>query len=370
MKLYEIDENLAVNMDVPHDVEFFDCFDDPFVINGLYLKEGKKFTRLPSYFKDLNVNDGVKELLSNTSGGRIKFATDSPYVAIIVELPESVNMPHMPSTGHSGVDMYIAKRGKSNYQYYKTFMPPWGSSDIVYSGYFELNSVSDFEEHEVLLNLPLYNGVNSIKIGIKEGCHLYAPVDYDIGPIYYYGNSLTQGGCASRPGNTYMGFISRWLNADFVNLGFSGSALGEREIAEYIATKKMTAFVMDYDANAPTSEHLEATHYNFYKIVREKNPDLPIIIISYHSSRKRGAFQYYGTDKPSRDLIERNFIVMRTYLRAVEEGDKNVYFLDGATVFGTEDQHECTVDNSHPNDLGFYRIAKELCPIFRKIFDK
>ncbi|MBQ4043418.1 MAG: hypothetical protein IJD06_05410, partial [Clostridia bacterium] len=42
---------------------------------------------------------------------------------------------------------------------------------------------------------------------------------------------------------------------------------------------------------------------------------------------------------------------------AVLEGDKNVYFIDGETLFEGEFRDSCTVDGSHPNDLGFFRMA-------------
>jgi len=276
----------------------------------------------------------------------------------------------MPATGHSGVDLYSCEKGKKNYTYKKTFMPQGTCDDAhrFYTGLCELNAYDDFKKHEILLNLPLYNGVNSVKIGIKKGCNLYAPVKYKYeDPIYFYGSSITQGGCASRPGNTYMAQLSRTLDFDFVNLGFSGSARGEQELAEYIADKKMTAFVLDYDANAPTVSHLSDTHYNFYKTIREKNKELPIIMISFPQYNKRNAFHYFGAPLIARDLILSDEIIRKTYMRALSEGDKNVYYIDGETVFGYEDQDFCTVDNCHPNDHGFYMMAKAIMPFIKKI---
>ena len=90
----------------------------------------------------------------------------------------------------------------------------------------------------------------------------------DMKPVLYYGSSITQGGCCSRPGNTYQAVVSRRLNIDFVNLGFSGNARGERAMAEYVAAQPMSAFAFDYDHNAPSVEHLKNTHYDFYCIKR------------------------------------------------------------------------------------------------------
>lgn len=372
LKFEDIDKNFAVSNIIPDDIIFCDCFNDPFVINGLYLDDAENiFTRMPFSYKEKTDNEGVKVLLHHTSGGRIKFATSSPYIAVSVELASVELKSHMPATGHSGMDVYVAKKGSKNYKYVKSFFPPNSACDICYTGFLEFNQWDDFNKREVLLNLPLYNGVKSVKVGIKKGEKLYSPVPYAIDtPVYYYGSSITQGGCASRPGNTYMAHISRWLDCDFCNLGFAGNAKGENEMAEYIASKNMSAFVFDYDANAPSVEHYENTHYPFYKIIRDKHPCIPIILLSFPRFDKRPEYLQFGKDTSERDLRVCNQIVLKTYLKALEEGDENIYYIDGATVFGTEDQDACTVDNCHPNDLGFYRMAKAICPVLKKAFRK
>ncbi|MBQ7919166.1 MAG: hypothetical protein IJ324_04380 [Lachnospiraceae bacterium] len=71
------------------------------------------------------------------------------------------------------------------------------------------------------------------------------------------------------------------MDADFYNFGFSGSARGEMEFAEYIAAlPEIGLFVYDYDHNAPTSGHLEQTHERFFQRVRQAHPDVPIIMLS------------------------------------------------------------------------------------------
>lgn len=370
-----IDKNFKINFKIPEDTEFYDCFSDPIKIHGLYLDNDENvFTRLPESFMERNdINDGLKYLMHDTAGGRIRFATDSPYVAVVVELLHVVNMMHMPPTGHSGMDVYTCKMGESNFTYKKTFMPKatMEDGDRIYSGLCEFGAYDDYKNHEVMLNMPLYNGLVSVKVGIKKGCSLFSPVPYKIDkPVYFYGSSITQGGCASRPGNTYMSHISRWLDCDFVNLGFSGSAKGEIEIAEYIASREMSAFVLDYDANAPTKEHLLKTHYPFYKTIRDKHPDIPIIIVSYPKFDKRPPFLPYLSDKYTKDQRVCNKIILETYLKAIDEGDENVYYIDGETMYGTEEQDACTVDNCHPNDLGFYKMAKMIYPVLKKSLKK
>ena len=67
---------------------------------------------------------------------------------------------------------------------------------------------------------------------------------------------------------------------------------------------------------------------------------------------------------------ERIRIVKSTYNRAIKEGDKNVYFIDGRKLFGKEAREHCTVDGCHPNDLGFYRMAKVLNKVIAPLLQK
>jgi len=144
---------------------------------------------------------------------------------------------------------------------------------------------------------------------------------------------------------------------DFYNFGFSGSAKGELEMADYINTIDMSLFIMDYDHNAPNVEHLLNTHEPFFRRIREANPNLPILILS------KPDFDYTVDGKERRAVIE------NTYNNAVKAGDKNVYFIDGETFFGENDRHLCTIDRIHPNDLGFYRMASVILPTMKKILN-
>ena len=110
------------------------------------------------------------------------------------------------------------------------------------------------------------------------------------------------------------------MNIDHLNLGFSGNAQGEPAIAEWMATLPMSIFVCDYDHNAPSTEHLEATHYNMYEIIRKKNPDIPYIMITRPN--------YWYTRENFEDVMKRRDVVMTSYLKARQTGDKNVWFIE------------------------------------------
>lgn len=200
------------------------------------------------------------------------------------------------------------------------------------------------------INFPLYDGVKELYIALKKGAVILEPTPYSHSvPVVYYGSSITQGGCASRPGNSYEAIISRRLDVDYRNLGFSGSGKAEDLMAQYLADLEMSIFVCDYDYNAPDVEYLEKTHLPLYRAVRSKQPNVPIIFVSAPDILM-----------DPETFVPRREVIRRTYTIALEEGDRNVYFIDGAELFDGDDWDSCTVDGCHPNDLGFYRMAMRI----------
>lgn len=342
----KIDKNLAVaGIDAP-DCVFHDVRKAPFEIYGLYKpQEGNTFRRIPQEVAEAT-SEGVARLHTNTAGGRVRFATDSEYVAIRCTMPNITHFAHMPATGVSGFDMYVARGNGEIFE--KTFVPPWNLTD----GYASIYHFGSREMREITINFPLYNNVDSLFVGLEPSAALGEGRKYKYEkPVVYYGSSITQGGCASRPGNSYEGFISQKISCNHINLGFSGNAKGEDAIMDYIAGLDMSVFVYDYDYNTPSVEHLRETHERGFKKIRAVNPELPVIFVSAPNDNK-----HVVTDSFS----SRREIIFSTYMNARSSGDKNVFFVDGCGLFNGEFPNSCTVDGCHPNDLGFFRMAESI----------
>ena len=170
----------------------------------------------------------------------------------------------------------------------------------------------------------------------------------------YYGSSITQGGCASRPGMSYQAIVSRRFDYDYINLGFSGNAKAEDTIIDYIKNLDMSIFIYDYDHNAPTVEHLANTHEKMFKAIREAHPNLPIIMMS------RPKFKLTDLEEQRLEIIK------TTYNNAIASGDKNVYLITGKELTALCG-NEGTVDNCHPTDFGFASMAKAVGDVIEKI---
>ena len=349
----EIDKNFKVETKIEReDIVFKNVLEAPFEVYGVFYEDGK-FRRLPEAVAK-TVSEGVLGLHANTAGGRVRFKTNSPYVAIYAQLENVCRMSHFPLTGTAGFDMY-GDYGEKD-RYIKTFVPPYDMVD----SYESLAELYTEEEREITINFPLYTDVKNLYIGLSDKAYVKAPQPYKYDkPVVYYGSSITQGGCASRPGNAYQAIISRRLSCDHINLGFSGVALGEVEIANYIKDLDMSAFVFDYDHNA-SHERLEESHEKMFQIIREAHPDIPIIMASKP--------KYYNDLYGERFLgLERSLaIITKTYENARKAGDKNVYLIPGGELMKYA-LHDGTVDLCHPTDYGFASMAKVFGDLLEKV---
>ena len=331
-------------------IEWHSVREERFDLYGLIVKDGDQFRRIPQDVADAT-NDGVSSLSRNTAGGRVRFITDSPFIALRAEMPAVADMAHFSRTGSSSFDLYLkcGERFYFNMGFYPTF-EDWG---------FEVKKPFGIPgEREVLMHFPTYSDVAELYIGLAPGSVLKngTPYKYKT-PVVYYGSSITQGACASRPGNAYEAIIANEYDCDHINLGFSGSARAEDAIVDYVCSLDMSVFVMDYDHNAPNSEYLEKTHEPFFKKFRAAHPDTPVIFVT-----RPTFFSDFGvSDIPA--LLDRRKcreIIFRTYMNALDSGDLNVDFIDGASLFNGPYSDLCTVDTIHPNDAGFLRMAMKI----------
>ena len=323
-------------------------YDSPLKIFGLpFFEKNKKLERLPE-----EVRQQVRSLDflgRRCPGARLCFRTNAVDFTVKITFETFTVDVAMSIFSCQSAAVFVGDRprarfaGLVNPPDYNTFA-------------FEKTISKSPEMEDVTIFLPRDEIVGDIEITVDDGAEVEAPAPYqDRKPVLYYGSSITEGGCSSVVSNAYNAILSNRLNLDYYNFGFSGSAKGEIEIAQCISGIEMSLFVYDYDHNAPTAEHLKKTHKPFFECVRRKNPDLPIIMMSKPAARY------------SKDDVERRRIIWETYHDALEKGDRNVYFVDGERFYGDHDRELCSIDITHPNDIGFLRMADTLEPIIREL---
>ena len=368
-----VDKNFNLSAPPPSNCKYVNALDIKNALYGVYYdEEDKIYRRMPNSVAK-TVNFGVTFYSKATTGGRLKLKTNSNYIAIKATVPKDKLLTVMPSASQFG----FAISGKGVYYGFITYdydkAMESGNTEITFEGTVWL---PDNSMRELTVHFPVYGTVNELFIGAEEGSVLEKGCNYLYEkPIVFYGSSITHGGCASRSDNDYPSMLSKMLDSNYLNLGFAGSCHGEQTMAEYLAGLDASVFVIDYDANATEPKELEENHYPLYQIIRNKNPETPIVFITRpHVERGECScasanvtFIDYNDNKKQKDLYN---VIYNNYLKAKENGDNNLYFIDGHTLFGTEFREFCTVDGTHPNDLGFYRMAQTIYPVLKEILEK
>ncbi len=212
-----------------------------------------------------------------------------------------------------------------------------------------------------MLYFPLYNGIDKIAIGISNDAMLTCDYNPYSKPICIYGTSITQGGCASRPGMTYTAIIGRRLNREVINLGFSGNGKGEKEMAELMCELDVSMYVVDCLPNMNeqlVKERLEI----FLTTLLKKDKNVPVLMvdnIEYQDS-------HIAIDRYERQTSTNG--AMHKIVKNLMKSHQNLFLFNKSKKLLGNDG-EGTVDGVHPTDLGFMRIANALCPVIEGILN-
>ena len=322
---------------------------DDFTVEGRGFQDrASTWDRLPARAKGV-VRDQVWNLSRHSAGIAVRFVTDSPSITVRWNLiSDSLAMPHMPATGVSGMDLYA--RTSEGWRWAACARPKGvETTDTL---------VRDLpvEPREWMLYLPLYNGVESVEIGVETGSSI-SPATDRARPIVFYGTSITQGACASRPGMNHVAILGRRLDRPVVNLGFSGNGRLEPEVGRFLVQIDAAVFVLDCLPNLDGPATEERTVPMVMQI-RDSHPETPIVMVEDRTycdapfstrlrDRNRGNREAFG--KAYQDLIA--------------SGIKGLFYVRGDDLLGEDG--EATVDGSHPTDLGFMRQADALEPSIR-----
>ena len=325
-----------------------------FDVIGKYHNE-KNYVRVPEKFKN-TLRDKVWSLAQNTAGMGIRFRTDARTIKIRWTLKSDAHLRHMPDTGVKGVDLY-AFNGRE-WQYVLTGFPSGKSNE------YTMLADGDGVAREFLLNLPLYAGVESVEIGVNASAEITKARTrhlLDEKPVVYYGTSIAQGGCASRPGLAFTNIMARDMNVPFINLGFSGNGTMETSVGEAMIEIDAALYVIDCNPNTDPDLIYDRT-LALVQQLRKARPDVSILLVENflpdngHFNPAEGV---HTRVKKKQHELKRAFDDLR------KMGIKKLHYRNGEGLTGND--HEGTVDGIHPNDLGMMRIAEALLPTIKKL---
>jgi lysophospholipase L1-like esterase len=318
-----------------------------FEVDGLawYNENGGELFRLPAKLKD-SFRPPVWELAQDPSGGRIRFRTNSSVLAIRLEYPGPPDAANLHAFGQTGVDLYA----DGVYRGTAIASPDAKPGKLIEHTYFQ---DQPHLNREITLYLPLYKPVKVLGIGLDAEAGVQPAKAFAVsGPMVFYGTSITQGGCASRPGMSYQAILGRRLNLDFVNLGFSGNGIGEPELARAVASIPASIFVLDFAQNNPTVDSLTRVYAPFLEVIRSAHPETPVLVMTPIYA----ANESWGRDARLEGMRE---LIRQVAAQRIAAGDRHIEIIEGTDLLGPS-RDNGLVDGVHPNDLGFHWMAEGL----------
>ncbi|GAB2545824.1 SGNH/GDSL hydrolase family protein [Rufibacter soli] len=311
------------------------------------------FTRLPAKAKGL-VTDEVWKLGQNSAGIHVRFTSNSPSIKVKWSLRGNNNLNHMAPTGVKGIDLYA--RGPKGWKWVGVGKPSGKRNEA------EVVTNMAAGEKEFLLYLPLYDGVDSVAIGVEKGASLQKVAAPAQKPIVFYGTSITQGACATRPGMAYPAIIGRQLDRETINLGFSGNGKMDLPMAQLLAELDPALYVLDCLPNMKPEEVLPRT-LEVVKLLRAARPATPILLVENID------YAHTWIDLRVSDLVQKkNQNLRAAYTQLKDQGVKHLYYRSNKNLVPTNG--EGSVDGVHLTDLGFAHLANALSPEIKAITKK
>jgi hypothetical protein len=314
-----------------------------FLIEGTTFTDSVKenlYDRLPASYKK-KVRQPVWDLSKCSAGISIRFSTNSSSIHVKWELFNNEKMNHMAETGIKGIDLYCNMG--DHWQFVNTARPT-GKNNV-----FLLVDHMPAKKREFKMYLPLYDGITKLEIGIDSLSKIEKPVRRNLKPIVFYGTSITQGGCASRPGMAYTNILSRKLNLECLNFGFSGNGRMEKPLVELLSGIKASCYIIDGTGNmTPAEVHENAIP--LVEIIRSKQASTPLIFVEGPTSERS-----FLDDSTRVNGNEKNKALEIEYEKMIKKGFKNIFYIGSQGLKGND--HESTVDGVHFTDLGFLRYS-------------
>lgn len=312
------------------------------------------FDRLPGSAEG-KVTTAVWNLSRDSAGMMARFKTSSTAISVHYKVRKSqLGMPHMPATGVSGIDLY-ARDSDGKWKWVQVTKP--ATQEV------QTEIIQGLEPgvREYAAYLPLYNGIEFMKIGVEKGA-TFEGLAPRVKPIVFYGTSITHGACASRPGMVHTNILGRKLDMPIVNLGFSGNGRMDQAVGEYLVQLDAAVFVIDCLPNMQPAD-VTAKCEPLVKQLRSAKPDTPIVLVE-----DRRFTNDWITPKKRQFHTDNHAALRKAYDSLVAQGVKKLFYIPGDLLYG--DDTEGATDASHANDLGFMRQANLFEPVLREALSK
>jgi len=313
------------------------------------------YDRLPIELKD-NVRKRVWDLSRHSAGLVLRFTSNTKKLTVKYRTRFNNQMPHMTKVGVRGIDVYVKEND----------MWRWAAASKPQENTWHGTLLSGMPEktREYKIYLPAYDGIDSLWVGIDQGASLKSRPDNVDKPhsIAFYGTSIIQGCSASRPGMVPTNQIDLRMDAQVINLGFSGNGTLDIPMARFLGQMKLSCLVLDCTPNLPADSIFRKT-VRFVEVFRSYSPNIPIVLVGNAGHQNRWLIESH-----QQTYIEKNRQTERAYRELQRHEAEKIRFIHGSRLLSSD--YESTVDGVHYTDRGFHTYVEEVLPLLRQLLEE
>jgi hypothetical protein len=294
--------------------------------------------RLPSSVPS-DIPQAIKDLGRLSTGRTAHIETDAATLRLCWDNATGGSSTFKWSqNGMRGIDVYWREAGTAEWHWLGQGDAISPDSNIVT---FNMGSSA---EREFLIYFPSYARLTLLRVEVPTAATVTpGPAPSEKWAIL--GTSLTQCGNTSRPGQCYPAILSREMNVDIANLGFSGSCKMYAGLETLLTASVSDAFIIDCLGNMTLTD-ISTQMFDFLDALAENNPGVPIYVVEQ-------THEYQGFADNS--VYDAETAAAKAVFDSVDALHDNVFWLHAPELTGDD-----TVDGRHFNDAGNGKAADSL----------
>jgi hypothetical protein len=343
--------------------------------------------RLPAWTRPQIPDLFMDSVVALPSGVRLRFATDATAIELDVMVTHMRLVPEdlVPSSFDLVVEDAVVDKVTTTVGTVLNIDQAAGNAVTIDAGDPTTIRFDDLSAgaKTVEIWLPQRSAVEVRALRVNDGASVTAAGASGRRHWVHYGSSISHCIEASSPTATWPAVAARIAGVDLHSFGFAGQCMLDPYVARTIRDMDLDVVSIKVGINVVNGDTMRERTFGpavngFLDTARDGHPDAPILVVS-------PIFCPAAEDHPGPTVMNRagKFVAIegldearatcltltkiRRMLSAIvasrrDQGDKNLHYLDGLSLFGPDDAADLP-DDLHPNAAGYVRMGERFAAL-------
>jgi len=293
-------------------------------------------------FKGFNITENRQ--VRCPVGMAVLFKSNTSNISIATQWGYINNSVSTMPIAYKGYDLYI-KNAKGEWQYAASGAGKLNEKEQ--KDTLTLIENMDGNMHDFMLYMPMYSEVKSCKIGVDPKASIESLESPFRHRIAVYGSSFTHGVSTSRSGMSWPMQFMRHTGFQIASMGSSGRCLMQPYYTTVLESMQADAFIFDTFSN-PDANMIRERLIPFIDRLIKAHPGKPLIFQrTIYRERRNFDTALEKREAEKAKAVEEMFTELKNGKDKAKY--KDVYLITP----NASDNHETSVDGTHPNNYGY-----------------